>query len=330
MPSMGGAWILSSVFVPRLVLSLLIGSTLALPSIYQPALDRFYGYLCGSPLYRASTFETFWTVICYAIIEGVYVFRIAHYPNLRLAVRRDGDMRKPLPDWRYPKHRLGEGLIYVIPLLLLDLTMIKKFAGVSVRSMALSGNYNPDKVSMKGNFLAPSLHRFTLKYPLQTIRALPPAAPTSKQLTSQLVTSILIYDTLFFFFHLALHWLPVLNKIHSTHHKHGEIHPQITNQLDIVERLGLVLLANFSLNIIKSHVLTRTLFVPLFVWLLVDIHSGIDQEWGYDKILPQNWGAGSKRHTWHHKHGTKYYEPFFTWWDGAIDWFMPSTHIPNP
>jgi len=42
------------------------------------------------------------------------------------------------------------------------------------------------------------------------------------------------------------------------HHSHAELNPQITNQLDIGERLGLVLLANFSLNIIGSHVLTRT------------------------------------------------------------------------
>ncbi len=97
------------------------------------------------------------------------------------------------------------------------------------------------------------------------------------------------------------------------------MNPQITNQLDVLERLGLVLLANFSLNIIGSHVITRTLFVPMFVWLLVEIHSGMDLPWGYDKLLPNGWAAGSKRHSQHHQTGTRYYAPFFNWWDRAFE-----------
>jgi cholesterol 25-hydroxylase len=134
----------------------------------------------------------------------------------------------------------------------------------------------------------------------------------------ELVAALLIYDTLFFVAHLALHNIPVLAKFHAPHHRHGEINPQITNQLDIVERLTLVLLANFSLNIIGSHVLTRTLFVPVFVWLLVEIHSGLDLELGYDKLLPAGWGAGSKRHAVHHRGGKEYFEPYFCWWDNLL------------
>ena len=310
----------SSAFLPRLFLGLTLASALAFPASYQRFLDSTYAYLLTSSLYRASTFETFWTVVIYAVIEPIYTYRYGHNPQLRLAVQREGNPAKHIPKMRRPQKRIKEGLIYIAPLLLLDLTMIKKFGGVSVTDMALSGNYDPNNVSMRGNFLAPSLHRFTLASPLQTTRALPATAPTSRQLVFQLATSIVIYDTVFFFFHLALHKLPMLSKIHSMHHKHGEINPQITNQLDVFERLGLVLLANFSLNIIGSHVLTRTLFVPMFVWLLVDIHSGLDQEWGYDKLLPAQWAAGSRRHSHHHQYGTRYYEPFFNWWDNALEY----------
>lgn len=87
------------------------------------------------------------------------------------------------------------------------------------------------------------------------------------------MVSLVLYDTLFFLFHPSLHLLHGLRSWHRPHHKHGEMHLQITNQLHVFERMGLVLLANFSLNIIGSHVLTRTLLVPLFVWLLVEIHS---------------------------------------------------------
>ncbi|KAL8726437.1 MAG: hypothetical protein Q9166_006715 [cf. Caloplaca sp. 2 TL-2023] len=221
-----------------------------------------------------------------------------------------------------PSKRIGEALTYIFPLLLLDLTLIKKYGGVSVHDMALSGNYDISSVTktIHGTFLAPTLHNFTLSSPLQIRRALPVAPPTSRKITLQLATSLFIYDTLFFGFHFILH-RPFFATVHSHHHNHHEINPQITNQLDIFERLGLVLLANFSLNIIGSHVLTRTIFVVIFVWLLVDIHSGMDLEWGYDKILPAGWASGSKRHSVHHRVGTTFYEPFFNWWDDAYEWF---------
>ena len=304
----------------KLCLILLLGSALFFPSIYQSYLDESYSFLYASTFYKLSTFETLWTVLCYAVIEPLYTYKFAHNPQLRLAVQngKDNTSRK-LPKLQRPSKRIKEGITYMAPLLLLDLTMIKKFGCVPVRDMALSGNYDPDTVAMRGNFLAPTLHRFTLESPLQTQRALPPLPPTSRQLVLQLAASFFIYDGVFFLFHLALHKLPVLMKIHKVHHGHAEINPQITNQLDIIERLGLVLLANFSLNIIGSHVLTRTLFVPTFVWLLVEIHSGMDLEWGYDKLLPQGWAAGSKRHTQHHRVGTEYYAPFFNWWDNAYE-----------
>lgn len=306
--------------VPRLCLGLLVGSALLVPSVYQPCLDIAYAYLYTSPLYKSSTFETFWTVLCYAIIEPLFTYKFGHNPHLRLAVQNDRDNAGPkLPKLQRPSKRLREGLTSIAPLLLLDLIMIKKFSGVPVEDMAFSGNYDPNTVAMRGNFLAPTPHRFTLNSPFQTQRALPLLPPTSRQLALQLATSLFIYDAVFFLFHLALHKISVLRRIHKVHHGHAEINPQTTNQLDVIERLGLVFLANFSLNIIGSHVLTRTLFVPLFVWLLGEIHSGMDLEWGYDKLLPQGWAAGSKRHSQHHQTGTRYYAPFFNWWDNAFE-----------
>ena len=308
-----------SVTIARCIFLLFLGSALILPSIYQPFLETFWAWLYSSSLYQASTFETLWTVLVYAIIEPSYTYIFGHNPQLRLSVQKTDDPKKALPKMQRPSKRLGEGLVYILPLLAMDVTMIKKFSGVPVHDMALTGNYDPDTVGMRGTFLAPTLHRFTWTSPLQTKRALPLSAPTSRQLVAQLTASILIYDSVFFLFHLALHKLPGMSRIHHVHHGHSEIHPQITNKLDVVERLGLVLLANFSLNIIGSHVLTRTLFVPMFVGLLVDIHSGLDLPWSYDKILPKGWAAGSRRHSHHHQHGSRYYEPFFNWWDDLYE-----------
>ncbi|KAL8717181.1 MAG: hypothetical protein Q9225_005557 [Loekoesia sp. 1 TL-2023] len=275
-------------------------------------INKVYAFLYGSSLYRLSTFETIWTVITYAIIEPVYTYRFGHNPQLRLAVQKEGNLQKDLPKMKRPSKRLMEGLTYVLPLLLMDITMIKKYAGVPLEEMAMTGNHDLKSASMSCTYLRPTFHRVTWDSPFQTTRAVPASAPTSRTILVQLFFSITIFDQLFFLFHLALHKVSYFNKIHSVHHGHNEIHPQITNRLDITERLGLVMLANFSLNSINAHVLTRTIYIPLFVGLLTDIHSGLELPWAYDKILPRGWGAGSKRHSEHHEHGKKYYEPFFT------------------
>ncbi|KAI9869718.1 MAG: hypothetical protein M1830_005188 [Pleopsidium flavum] len=247
-----------------------------------------------------------------------------------ISARERGELRtapEP-PHLRVPWKRLTEILTYISPLLAMDLTMIKKMAGVPLADIKRSGGWAPlvhDR-AISASFLAPTLHNFSLSSPFQLIRALPHESPTSLRIARELITSFFIYDTLFFLFHLSLHRISFLKRIHMAHHNHGEINAQVTNQLDIIERLGLVLLANFSLNIIGSHVLTRTLFIPIFVYLLIEIHSGLDLPWGYEKVLPWGIGAGSKKHATHHRTGAGFYEPFFCWWDKALE-FVERRHV---
>lgn len=206
--------------------------------------------------------------------------------------------------------RLNELVTYVAPLLTLDLILIKKFKGVSWEAMVSSGGYDPALLTMQPlnvssslgsrplpaniattHFLAPSVHNVTLASPLQFWRALPQEAPSARRLLVELVVSLVLYDAVFFVVHLLLHRVPYLyRRVHATHHDHKEIHAQVTNDLDLGERLLLVLTANFSLQIIGAHVLTRTLFVPCFVLFLVQNHCGLDVL-SYDKILPKGWGG---------------------------------------
>lgn len=309
----------------RLILGVTVGSAVVAPQLFQPLLDNLWNWLKTSSIYRSSTFETFWTVFCYAAIEPYITYVFVQNPEWRFTSKRqkstEDTIRRP-HGMKRPSRRIREGLTYIAPLLLLDLTMIKKFAGVSIEDMLASGNYDPSLANANcwGNtchthFLMPSVHNFSLNSPLQTRRALPDAAPTSRRLILELVCSLIIYDASFFLFHLSLHILPGIRTWHAPHHSHAEIHPQITNQLHVIERLGLVLLANFALNIIKCHVVTRTLFVPVFVWLLVEIHSGMDLPWAYDKVLPSGWGGGARKHARHHAVGEGGFEPYFEWCD---------------
>ncbi|KMP02764.1 cholesterol 25-hydroxylase [Coccidioides immitis H538.4] len=281
-----------SVWFPRVILLAIVCTGILWPSAWQPVVSALYRYLYTWPFFNRSFFETVETVLCYITIEPIYTARFARNPSRRIDVRdgaNSGNKARPkLPKMKRPSRRLRELLIYVSPLLLLDLTLIKKYAGVDINAIRL-------------------------------VRALPHEPPTSRRVLLELAVSLFIYDALFFVIHIAFHRIRALHRIHGPHHGHLEIHPQVTNRLSVAERVSLILLANFSLNIIGSHVLTRTLFVPVFVYLLIEVHSGVDLDWQYDKILPQGWGAGPRKHALHHREGKRFYQPFFCWWDNWLE-----------
>jgi cholesterol 25-hydroxylase len=316
---------MSLIFAIRITVAITISLLVLCPHYFQRLIDQGYSKLYESRFFNASYFETAFTVLSYAFFEDRYIRLFLKRPELRFSIldvdnagEKKGTQASTRPRMKRPSKRIKEALIYVAPLLLLDLLLIKKYAGVNMEEMMQSGGFDMSSERNKtiGTFfLRPNLHNFTTSSPLQLVRALPQDSPTSRRITLELITSMVIYDGLFFAFHLSLHTFSFLRSYHIPHHFHAEIHPQVTNQLHIIERLGLVLLANFSLNIIGSHVVTRMLFIPLFTWLLVEIHSGIDLPLGYEKIMPVGWGAGARKHALHHRLGTSGYEPFFCWWD---------------
>lgn len=331
-----------SKFAFRLALASLLCTAICLPALYQPLLSQIWRNLYNSRFYRFSGFETILTASCYILIEPFYTYKFGHNADLRIDVRSKAQdlakARPHLPKMRRPRQRIGEILIYVAPLLLLDFTLIKKFADVPVNEIRVSGGYAPIQTAIAPNvslptcevvqggsstfisphFLLPTLHNFALSSPLQLERAIPFVPPTSRRIVLELMGAFFIYDALFFAIHIAFHYIRPLARIHNPHHTHAEMHPQVTNRLSIAERLSLILLANFALNIIRSHVFTRTCFVPLFVYLLIEVHCGMDLDWGYEKLMPSGWGAGPRIHAEHHRTGRGSYAPFFRWWDVGL------------
>ena len=313
----------SSITIPRTILGTFIFTAIFLPALFSPIIASCYIWLFNSRLYSSSLFETGEILLLYAIIEPIYTYRFARNPSLRIDVRPQSEHgpKRLLPHLKRPTRRLIEIGKSIFPLASLDLILIKKYAGVAVPDIRRSGGYKPFPTghgNISGSFLAPTLHKFSWSSPLQFVRALPTDIPSSRRIALELLVAFFLYDTLFFFIHIAFHRIPYLRRVHHPHHTHAEINPQVTNRLSIIERVSLILLANFSLNIIGSHVLTRTLFVPVFVYLLVEVHCGMDLEWGYDKIMPFGLGAGSRRHAVHHRVGEGHYQPFFCWWDDGL------------
>lgn len=323
MQKMGRTW--SSVTTPRLVLGIFLLTSICLPALYSPLLTLSYTWLFQSRVYNCSLFETGEILILYSIIEPIYTYRFARNPSLRIDVRAQGDpsSRRRLPRMKRPTQRLAEIGQSILPLAALDLILIKKYAGVAVPDIRRSGGYEPfpsGQGTISASFLAPTLHNFCWNSPLQLVRSLPVDIPSSRRVVLELLVAFFIYDTLFFLVHIAFHRVSCLRRFHHPHHSHAEINPQVTNNLSMAERMSLILLANFSLNIIGSHVLTRSLFVPIFVYMLVEVHCGMDLEWGYDKIMPFGLGAGCRKHAVHHRVGEGHYQQFFCWWDDGLFW----------
>lgn len=313
----------SSVTIPRIIIGTFLFAAVVLPALFSPSIALLYTWLFNSQVYKCSLFETGEILLLYAILEPVYTYRFARNPSLRIDVRPQSThgAKRLLPQMQRPTKRLTEIGKSILPLASLDLVLVKKYAGVAVPDIRRSGGYRPFPAAhgnISGSFLAPTLHRFSWSSPLQLVRALPADVPSSRRIVLELLVAFFIYDTLFFVIHIAFHRVPYLRRIHHPHHTHAEINPQVTNRLSIIERVSLILLANFSLNIIGGHVLTRTLFVPIFVYLLIEVHSGMDLEWGYDKLMPFGLGAGSRKHAVHHRVGEGHYQPFFCWWDDGL------------
>ena len=154
---------------------------------------------------------------------------------------------------------------------------------------------------------------------LQVTRSLPPTPPSLAQVAWQLVASLLIYDAIFYVVHRLLHSNATLyERVHAPHHTHDVVCSRVTNRLSVIERLLLVLSANFALKLVRAHPLTRAVFVPVFVCWLVGNHCGYDLPWSLDKVLPPNVMLSSAEHYRHHVSGTRSYQPFFSY----IDNFM--------
>lgn len=171
--------------------------------------------------------------------------------------RIDPASRMPKPSKRQIAAWLAT---YMLPLLLLDFVTVKRYHGAVIP--------------------AEDLRRWVV-----TERRMPMEAPSTATILTHLALSLVIYDVIFALLHYALHKsAPLYKRLHSTHHEHGAIDTSVTLKMEIAERVVTVLAANESLKLLKAHPLTRSLFVFIFIFLLVENHSGLDFPYMYDKV----------------------------------------------
>ncbi|XP_076818855.1 putative methylsterol monooxygenase DDB_G0270946 [Clavelina lepadiformis] len=258
----------------------------------QHTIDVMWNWLRHQWWYETVYNETFLVQIYSG--PAYMPYRLLHSLNIGKKYRINGvGGNYELPTFR---EILTDMFDYTWPLVILDTFHVKHYAGV------------PDGVIAEKR-----------TYWIQTSRALPESPPMLRDMVLHLIVALVLYDACFFLQHYLFHKNATLYRLfHKKHHSHESVNVRVTNRLHVVERIALVLSANFGLKLVGAHPLTRTIFIFVFVSILTENHSGYDLPYSYDKILPKGLIGGSRKHFKHHEYGTRNYQPIFTYLDGLL------------
>ena len=255
----------------------------------QTVVNELYQFLLDQTWYHSAYFETVWVTFCYAVMVCIPCW-IGYVPFM--------DNYKMDKGMHWQDAGVGgvmlEVVWYTAPLLFLDAVIPKKYDNVSSLEFQRHGRTSW----------------------IQVTRAMPEDAPPVLTICFHIVGALVIFDVLFYVVHRTLHENPWLyHHIHRVHHNHHTVHTRVTNQLHFIERSLLLLCANIGLRVMHAHPFTRTIFVMVFVMWLIDNHTGYHLPITIGELVPFGLVAGPSVHFMHHQHGSKNYQPFFTYLD---------------
>ncbi len=129
---------------------------------------------------------------------------------------------------------------------------------------------------------------------------------------------ILLQDTCYYFLHLGFHH-PLLYKwLHRGHHRSKNPTPWTSFALDFPEALiqGLFLVA--IVFIIPLHFAVLALWlITMTIWSLVN-HLGFELFPNFPNHWLGKWLISSDHHSLHHRHCTRHYGLYFTFWDRLL------------
>ncbi|XP_078062399.1 cholesterol 25-hydroxylase-like protein [Mustelus asterias] len=138
-------------------------------------------------------------------------------------------------------------------------------------------------------------------------------APSISQLLTDVIVCLLLFDLLFFLWHLLHHQAPLLYRwLHSLHHQHASTYSLSAQYASAWEILSLQLLAVSIPHLLSCHPLSEMTFFLLNVWLSVEDHCGYDLPWSAHNIIPLGILGGAPFHDLHHQKHRCNYAPYFT------------------
>jgi len=147
--------------------------------------------------------------------------------------------------------------------------------------------------------------------------------PTTMKILGDIAGGLLLYDILFFCGHFLMHKVPILYRaVHKKHHKTDEVRACDIVRLSLPEEVYDVACSIVALNLLGAHPLARSLYNLIIVFLLCELHCGFDFPWTPQNVVPFGLATGSRRHHYHHRFGTHYYQKFFFTVDRLFGFFQ--------
>ena len=145
---------------------------------------------------------------------------------------------------------------------------------------------------------------------------LPEKAPSLIEMAWHMALCLFIYDTEYYFWHIAHHKIRFLYRtIHALHH---EIRPPFAFATQYMHPIEVFFTAFFTVStplLLGVHPLTNWIWIAYGVFFSVEDHSGYEFPFSLGRLLPGGIYGGARHHTGHHMKPMKNFEPFFTWWD---------------
>ena len=147
--------------------------------------------------------------------------------------------------------------------------------------------------------------------------------PTTMKIMGDIAGGLLLYDILFFCGHFLMHKIPIVYRaVHKKHHKTDEVRACEIVRLSLSEEVYDVACSIVALNLLGAHPLARSLYNLIIVFLLCELHCGFDFPWTPQNVVPFGLATGSRRHHYHHRFGTHYYQKFFFTVDRLFGFFQ--------
>eukprot|EP00164_Ancoracysta_twista_P024117 GFYU01045517.1.p1 GENE.GFYU01045517.1~~GFYU01045517.1.p1 ORF type:complete len:309 (+),score=90.72 GFYU01045517.1:150-1076(+) len=139
--------------------------------------------------------------------------------------------------------------------------------------------------------------------------------PSFGSFVANIVGALVMFDFMFFFYHLSLHKVRWMYKYHVKHHMNPVLHSLDTYRLSLFESSCEVGISILTLNLLKADPLTRLVYDIVIVYNLVELHCGWDFPWMMHNVLPGGILNGSVGHDIHHQRGNCNFGKFFSYLD---------------
>uniref|UniRef100_A0A671RW89 Cholesterol 25-hydroxylase-like protein 1, member 1 n=1 Tax=Sinocyclocheilus anshuiensis TaxID=1608454 RepID=A0A671RW89_9TELE len=150
-----------------------------------------------------------------------------------------------------------------------------------------------------------------------------PAVLISNELISGALGVLLIFDTQYFFWHLAHHKNPHLYRwVHAIHHDYISPFSWSTQHLSAVELMTVGFWSNIDPILLKCHPLTIWTLSVFSIWMSVEDHIGYDLPYLPGHLVPFGLHGGAMAHDIHHQKPSSNFAPFFSHWDRLFGHFQ--------